>query len=399
MKLLFLIESMAPESGGPAIEVVWLTDMLLRQTDIEVTVASLTPIDRSLPLHPDIHYVQFDNPVFPRRSWLRAIGDLRQLIREHDVLFTSGIWGPVDGFALRLAWQQHKPVYIRVCGMLEPYILTRSPLKKQLARLLYLRHNLRLATGLIVNSESEARNVRKAGVISEKILVIPNGVQPVGARFHQFEARRSLGLDAHRPVLLYLSRLHPKKGLHVLLQAMALLPTHKRNFSLLVAGEYSDTRYQAQIERLIIEGSLQSMVHFSGLVTGINKELHFQAADSFILPSQSEGLPNAVLEAMAHGLPVIVTKGCNLPEVITHKAGLVLELSVANLTRALDWFMMGGTVLSVASQGAQRLVKERFNVEQTLHEYQRILVKHRPNSARERNVNLANDGVGNQTGH
>lgn len=373
MKLLFLIESMAAESGGPATVVVRLTELMVRQPGVQITVACLTPRPQSLPLHPDVHFFQFNNPVFPKPSWVRAIGDLKQLISQHDLVFTSGIWGPIDGFALRLAWQQHKPVFIRVCGMLEPYILNRHPLKKRLARLLYLKENLRQATGVIVNSQSEARNVAKVGVPTKKILVIPNAVRPVGVLPNQSEVKQSLGLDPYRPVLLYLSRLHPKKGLHVLLQAMALLPAHKRNFTLLVAGDYSDKKYQAQIEDLVQTGDLGEMVHFSGLVTGPDKERHFRAADVFILPSQSEGLPNAVLEAMAHGLPVIVTKGCNLPEVADYGAGLVVDLSVANLTRALQWFMTGGTPLTTASAGALRLIEERFSPDQWVRQYKQIL--------------------------
>lgn len=144
-----------------------------------------------------------------------------------------------------------------------------------------------------------------------------------------------------------------------------------------MAGEYSDARYQAQIEGLIHSGSLQEMVHFSGLVTGVDKECHFQAADGFILPSQSEGVPMAVLEAMAHGLPVIITKGCNIPEVADYGAGLVVELSVANLTLALQWFMTGGAPLAAASANAQRLIRERFNPEQSIRQYRQILANHR----------------------
>lgn len=213
MKVLLLIANMTPESGGPATEVVHLTNFIVHQVGgIQVTVACPTPRQQSLPLHPDVHYFQFANPTFPQPSWLRAIIDLRQLINDHDLVITSGIWGPMDGFALRLAWQPHKPVYIRVCGMLEDYIVNRHPLRKRVGRLLYVRRNLNRATGLIFNSESEARNAQKPWVAPKKVLVIPNGVQVTEALPHQQEAKRSLNLNAHWPVLLYLGRLHPKKA-------------------------------------------------------------------------------------------------------------------------------------------------------------------------------------------
>ncbi|GAB3809736.1 hypothetical protein GCM10028819_51980 [Spirosoma humi] len=381
MKLLLLIASMAPESGGPATEVVQLTNFMVHQEGVQVTVACPTARHQSLPLHPDVQYVEFENPVFPTLSWWQATRDLKQLIQEHDLVITSGIWGPIDGFALRLAWQPQKPVYIRVCGMLEDYIVNRHPLRKQIGRLLYVEKNLNQATGLIFNSKSEAHNARKPWVSPKNTLVIPNGVNITNIpEPQQREAKRSLGLDAHQPVLLYLGRMHPKKGLHVLLQAMALLPVHQRTFSLLIAGEYSDARYKTEIENLIEQGGLSKMVRFSGLVTGADKERHFQAADSFILPSQSEGVPMAVLEAMAYGLPVIITRGCNIPEVADYGAGLVVELSVDNLTKALQWFTTGGDPLSIASDNAIRLIRERFSPEQSMDQYKQILANHTPDT-------------------
>lgn len=378
MKLLLLIASMAPESGGPATEVVQLTNFIVKQDDVQVTVACPTPRNQGLVLHADVNYFQFDNPIFPQPSWFRAVSDLRRLISEHDLVITSGIWGPIDGFALRLAWQPMKPVYIRVCGMLENYIVNRHPLRKIIGRLLYVQKNLNQATGLIFNSQSEAHNAKWPWVKPKKVLVIPNGLLLTDVQPHHQEVKVNLGLDPNRPVLLYLGRIHPKKGLDVLLQAMALLPATMRNFNLLVAGEYSDATYKAQIEELLQKGGLEKMVHFSGLVTGAEKERHFQAADGFILPSQSEGMPMAALEAMAHGLPVIITKGCNIPEVAEYEAGLVVDLSPANLTKALSWFLAGGDSLAAASTNALRLINERFSPDQSMDPYKQILANHTP---------------------
>jgi poly(glycerol-phosphate) alpha-glucosyltransferase len=243
--------------------------------------------------------------------------------------------------------------------------------------LLYLRQNLLQAAGVIVDSEVEAHNARKQGVIWEKILLIPNGIELTGLLRRRQEAKYDLGLEANRPVLLYLEQLHPKKGLHVLLQAMALLPTYKRKFTLLVAGTYCNAQYRSRINALVQSGGLQMMVRFTEPSTNAQRESHYQAADGFILPAlQNEGLPQTVLEAMAHGLPVIITKACNLPEVSDYRAGLVTELSVSNLTLALKWFLSGEATLTNASLNAFKLVKERFSLEQSVLKYRQIIDEH-----------------------
>ena len=357
-------------------EIANLTRLLAHEPEIEVTVACLTVRQEGIRLDNRVKYFQFQNPIFPRLSWFMAINDLKNLIDQHDILFSTGIWGPIDGFALRLAWQQDKPVYIRICGMLEPYILARNSWKKSLGKLLYLRKNLRRATGIIVNSWSESLSAKNAGVEEEKILVIPNGVHIKKAVVDKEKVKASFGLDPNYRVLLYLGRLHPKKGFHMLLEAIAQLSKEERKLNLLVAGEFSDESYRSQIHELVQDLELKPFVKFSGLVTGTEKERHFNAADCFILPSQSEGLPNAVLEAMAHGLPAIVTSGCNIPEIAEYEAGKVLDFSVPQLLEAIHWFLSETTSLQSSSEGALRLIKERFSLEDSVNQYKQIIFSH-----------------------
>jgi len=373
VKVLFLIESMTSASGGTASEIARLTELLVEEKNVDITIACPTPKEETIPIADKVKYVQFQNPRFPFYSWLKAVNHLKALIKGNDVVFSTGIWGSMDGFALKLAWRKDKPVYIRVCGMLEPYILARNPLKKKLGLSMYLRQNLDRANGIIVNSQSEALHVEDVKVAKEKILVIPNGINIPEIVMTKEEAKKAMGIQAGKPVLLYLGRLHPKKGLHFLLQAIAALPEKSRNFTLVVAGEFSDDNYRTLIDGLIQENKLQDMVKFTGHIYGEEKERHFCAADCFILPSQSEGLPNAVLEAMAHELPVIITTGCNIPEVNDYKAGLVVDLTVENLTNALAWFVSDKDKVREAARNAKFFIKEKFSPAKTIEAYKEII--------------------------
>ncbi len=366
---------MSPDVGGPAAEVAWLTKLLAEEGH-EVTIATGTGKNESIRTDEKVEYVSFDNPQFLHFSWLNAIKYLKKLIVENDIIFATGIWGPIDGFALRLAWQKNKPVFIRVCGMLEPYILSRHPVKKRLGSLMYVKKNLEKAAGIIVNSHSEAEHVEKAGVKKEKILVIPNGIKIPEKLIDKKTAKKELGLDPSVPVLLYLGRIHPKKGLHFLLEALSGLNIPDKNFKLVVAGDFSDSQYQNKIEHMVEVFHNGEKVVFTGFSTGVKKELHFCAADCFILPSESEGLPNAVLEAMAHKLPVIITHGCNIPEVDQYNAGLVVNTSAEKLKEAINWFLAGEDNLLPAAKNALRLVSEKFSEATSLSLYNNLIKKH-----------------------
>ncbi len=375
MKLLFLIEGMSADVGGPAAEVAWLSKLLAEEGH-EVTIATGTGKNESIPTDEKVNYISFDNPQFLHFSWLNAIKYLKKLIVENDIIFATGIWGPIDGFALRLAWQKNKPVFIRVCGMLEPYILSRHPVKKRIGSLMYVKKNLERAAGVIVNSLSEAEHVEKAGVKKEKILVIPNGIKIPEKIIDKKTAKKELGLDPEEPVLLYLGRIHPKKGLHFLLEALSGLNVPDKHFKLVVAGDFSDSYYQNKIEHMVQVLQNGKKVVFTGFSTGAKKILHFCAADCFILPSESEGLPNAVLEAMAYKLPVIITHGCNIPEVEQYNAGLVVDTSSVKLKDAINWFLTGKDNLLPASENAFRLASEKFSESTSLKLYVSLIKKY-----------------------
>ncbi|GAB3545442.1 glycosyltransferase [Spirosoma fluminis] len=375
MKILFLVESMSSRSGGPTNEIARITDLLTSNPCLEITVACLRNESDNVLLNEKVNYYYF-NVTNLLLNFFRVVKELHLLIKESDVIFSTGIWGPVDGLALRLAWITGKPVYLRICGMLEPYIVKRNVLKKWFGFNAYLKSNLNKATGVIVNSEDEAQHVKLYVNEEAKIRVIPNGVEIQATLYNKVLAKQHLGLSLSMPTLLYLGRIHPKKGLHLLLEAILHLPNNKRNFILVVAGEFSDNNYKTKIENIIYNNQLQTIVKFSGLVTGHDKDKHFAAADMFILPSQSEGLPNAALEAMACGLPVILTKECNMSELANYGAGIIINLSIEDIVDSIEWFLLNHTNLLEMSNNAKQYILDKFNPDASRKLYMNIISSH-----------------------
>jgi poly(glycerol-phosphate) alpha-glucosyltransferase len=161
--------------------------------------------------------------------------------------------------------------------------------------------------------------------------------------------------------MLFLSRVHPKKGLPALIEAMAAVPgPEAARWHLVVAG-WDQGGHQAELEALAAAKGLNRRVHFVGPVFGEEKRASLAAADAFVLPSLSEGLPMAVLEAWAFRLPVLMTPQCNIPEGARHGAAIEADPTVAGLTEGLlRLAAMPGDELRAMGDSGRALVENHF---------------------------------------
>jgi glycosyltransferase involved in cell wall biosynthesis len=338
MKIGFLIESMAVASGGPS-RVAGVIASGLAERGHEVRIGTLPRDSELVKVNPQVIIEHVSGKVSNPLNWMSAVAGIRRLASQVDVLFVSGIWGPVDGLCLRLANVRNIPVHIRICGMLEDYILKRNPGRKWIGRNFYTDRNLMRAASLIVNTKIEKRHVEELG-FTNPIRVIPNGVVLPTAddKISREQAARLLGLELRKSdkVLLYLSRIHPKKGLHVLLEAIVGDFRDRGDWRLVVAGDFFQGEgYEERIRHAVASSGMSDRIHFVGEVAGERKRAAFSLADLFVLPSESEGFSNAIIEAMSWGLPALITEGCNFPEVGEEKAGWVTEPKSGAVKRAL----------------------------------------------------------------
>lgn len=374
MRYGFLIESLSVASGGPS-RVAGVIASALVERGHAVTIATLKEKEALVTLDEriEIRFLAPADRVFPRMR--KIIHGIHGLASEVDVIVVSGIWGPVDGLALRIARMQDTPVYIRICGMLEDYILRRNAWKKQLARTLYVNANLHRATGLLVNTKIEGQHVKALGYKTD-VKVIPNGVVPPApdenlTRANALELMK-LDVPDSTKVLLYLSRIHPKKGLHVFIPAFADFLKDHPDWILVVAGDYFSEDYKKQIETLISECRLQDKIVFTGEIAGSQKQAAFSLADAFVLPSESEGFSNAVVEALSWSLPVLITKGCNFPEVEEAGAGKVVDYNTDSLLHGLVALAGDPTDLSTFGKNARQLVEDKYLLADIVDKYESL---------------------------
>ncbi|MCA9239565.1 MAG: glycosyltransferase [Planctomycetales bacterium] len=283
-------------------------------------------------------------------GWSPGLRD-RVLSEDIDILHLHALWMYTSVLAAKWKKRTRRPLVVTPNGMLEPWARSNSAWKKRIAGLLYERDMLSRANVLQANTQKERDDLRSFG-LRNPVAIIPNGVY--------LPATERRGSDGPR-TLLYLGRLHHKKGILELLSAWAKsLRGSAGNWRLVVAG-WGSNETEATFRQRIAELSLAESVRYVGPRFGQEKAATYREADAFILPSHSEGLPMAVLEAWAYSLPVLMTDHCNLPEGFQRGAAVRIEPTADSIEAGLQsLFEMSDEELRGMGGRGRRLVEERF---------------------------------------
>lgn len=277
-------------------------------------------------------------------------GAMRQRLAslKPDVVHLHGLWGPS---ARALAGWQATPYVVAPHGMLDSWALARSAAKKRLSGALWERRLLRGAAFVHALAEAEAAAVRAYGY-DGRLEIVPNGVElpdqitPAGF--------------GEQKTMLFMGRLHPKKGLAELLSAWALLPQAVwEGWHLQVAG-WDEINILDDLRQQSAALGIADRVSFPGGLHGAAKDAALRGASAFILPSYSEGLPMAVLEGWAYGLPVFMTDACNLPEGFAAGAAFCVTTDPAHMARVLEQVLSDSQALAAAGAAGRKLAQEQF---------------------------------------
>lgn len=305
---------------------------------------------------------------------------MRQVIRNADIVHNHSLWMLPNSYASRIAKRYRKPVVITIHGALEPWAIQHSGWKKQLAGRWFQFRELREADCLHVNSLQELEGIRQFG-LRNPVAVIPNGVN-----WEQFAELPTPELFyARRPVLrgkrlvLFMARLHKKKGLMHLLEAWDRNRTQFGGWHLGIAGP--DDGYEQVIRDFIQANNLDDSISLLGALRGEEKRQALVAAECFVQPSFSEGFSMSVLEAMASGKPVLITPGCNFPEAIQAGGAIQVDPNTESTSQGLRKLLMSTEEeLHEMGRRCRNLVRDGYTwhsvAEQILHLYQWLLGRH-----------------------
>ncbi|HEX4139548.1 MAG TPA: glycosyltransferase [Candidatus Methylacidiphilales bacterium] len=285
-----------------------------------------------------------------------------------DLAYVAGLWKYPMLAAQRWARAARKPLIVAPHGMLEPWAVRHSGWKKKLAGRLFQDAQLRDAACLRALCAPEVASFRAYG-LRNPVAVVPNGVDL--SSLAQPAPPRPARFPAGRKVLLYLGRIHDKKGLAQLLAAWAQARDAASGWLLAIAG-WDQGGHEAELKIRASQLGLawsdapandaNAGVLFLGPQFGPDKDACYAACDAFVLPSFSEGLPMVVLEAWARAKPVLMTPACNLPEGFAAGAALRIEpdaVPIASGLRAL--FEMSSENRHVMGRNGRALAEAKFD--------------------------------------
>jgi len=382
VRTLHVIPSVSPVRGGPT-HAVLNTVRALRDCGIDAEIATTNDNGSEqvldVPLDTTTEYkgvpTRFFSSFDPNAGKLKFTSDktflfslsltrwLWQNLREYDLVETRYLFSYPSTCARAIANQQRVPYIIHPTGQLDSWALAQSRLKKRIYSWFFEHRHLQKAAAIQCSSTGEVEDVRNFG-ITTPTFVVPVGVNfpnPIAKAHHQL--REAYGISEQTPIILFLSRLHYKKRPDLLIRALAKVATQQLDFHLLVAGS-GDSKYLAELKQLVVSVGLSEQVSFTGFVNGSEKELILQGSDLFVLPSFSENFGVAIAEAMAAGLPVVLTPGIQISEeVAAADAGLVVEGEIESLSSAIAQLLTSPHLREKMGQNGKQLVRDRYSWE------------------------------------
>ena len=354
MKVLQSIWSLASENGGPTRSTIGLSKALA-SAGVEVMLVSHVPGKVSSAGQEELKACGVWFCEGRGNGLFTALEDSRRILDEFkpDIVHLQGLWKMSTHAMNVMAAKRSIPIVISPRGMLDPWALSVKKWKKRLGMLMYQHHALKRAKAIHVTSELEAKHVRDFG-LSQSIIIAANGVTiPLGTG-------RVIGKDSTKRghTAVFISRLHPGKGLLLLADAWAKVKPD--GWKMVVAGPDRHGHKMEVVARLHNLG-IERDWDFIGELNDTEKWRALNGADLFIHPSASENFGISIAEALAARVPVITTKGCPWAE-IQNKCGWWIDRNVDSLVVAMHEAMaLTDEQRQIMGEYGRRLINEKYS--------------------------------------
>jgi glycosyltransferase involved in cell wall biosynthesis len=383
---LHVIPSVSAKHGGPSYAVRAIA-RALKAVDVDVTIATTdddgddarlgVPIGERVDEDgAGVYYFRRD--ILPYKVSVGLARWLRSNVSKFDVVHVHALFSFSSTTAAHYAHHKGVPYMIRPLGVLNRYGLeNRRPVLKKLTMPLIENRILRHSATIHYTSEAEKR---EASEVSAEIAMHRAAViaLPIEREIGEAdELRRAFPQIQNKRVILFLSRIDPKKGIELLLDAFAKVSQQLSGVALVIAGK-GEANYTAALRQRSKELKIDNNVIWAGHLEGALKAAAFAAADVFVLPSYSENFGIAAGEAMACGIPTIVTEGVAVSEEIrANEAGIVISTEAHEVASAIYRMLTDLELAGRLSANAKRLAAGRYSLEaigaQLRNLYDRIL--------------------------
>ncbi|WP_301750316.1 glycosyltransferase [uncultured Erythrobacter sp.] len=377
MKILLLTGSMDVSAGGPP-RVVAGSAIGLASQGHEVKIASLAslaaPEEKILEDFSGLATPNISLHVYPA-SLPHQLGrsammqrDLPHMLDGCSAVHVHGVWEQCLADVARAATKLGIPVFVSAHGMLDPWSMRQSRWKKVIAlRLLGTGKMLRSAKAIIYGTQDERQDC--ASVLpGSASAIVPNGIALESLSLDQLPddtdlLRRFPQLADWQTTILFFSRIHPKKGVNLLIDAFLACAPEAPGAGLLIAGIAQDAEFETLLRRKISDSSYADRIIFTTDLSGEEARVVFRQSEIFALPSHQEGFSMAILEAMALEKPLLITDRCHLPDVSGSWAcGVVVKDDIAGITEGLrELLAKTPDALNCMGQNGRRVVEQNFS--------------------------------------
>ena len=349
MRILHYIPSIDESSGGVGAYMQLLSRDLGKLCELHVVTHRS---EKMLALENcQLHFIPLNNNPFSNKSKAEFLQLLKTI--QPDVFHTNCCWMPQS--ARTAMWAKHEgfKVVYTPHGMLEPWIMKRHYwTKKMPALLLFQKRGVQIADIVHATAKSERENLLALGW-NKNITVIPNCV-----RIDEIEMKQSW---ERKKNILFLSRVHVKKGINFLIEAASQLKNELEGYTITIAGPGEES-YVSELKQMASRLGVADMFRFIGPVFGDEKWKLYQEADVFVLPTHSENFGIVVAEALASGVPVITTTGTPWEELNANECGWCVSIGTLPLVDALRKFLAcSEKELSVMGQKGRKLILDNYS--------------------------------------
>jgi len=369
MRVLHVIGGVPPRAGGPTSGLFGLVrsvrgfgvDAEVATTDSNIW-GNLSVLLGERIVEQGVPIIYFQSPVFQKYGLSPDLaGWLQEHVQAYDLLHIHGVFAHPTIAAARAAARARVPYIIRPCGELDPWPLRKnSPLKWGFLRALGFRI-LHRAAAVHATSEMEALALKRLGIQSP-IVTIPLGVDydSMDSGVCPGEFRAAYPECDGKKIILFLSRIDPIKGLDLLFRATKDLASKRDDFLLVIAGSGAPS-FEERLRARIARAGLDGYVRLCGFLGGHLKRAALKDADIFVLPSYHENFGMAVVEAMAAGLPVVVSDQVGIHrEIQEAAAGVITRCDAREIAMALERLLDDESLRRRMGENGTRLVQERF---------------------------------------
>ena len=394
MKILHIVPTYLPayRYGGP-IKTVHELNKRLAKKGCEATVYT-TNIDgegvSNVPLGEEVNIDGVKVFYFPVsfRPWqysCRLRRALAKNINDFDLVHITSVFLSASTLGAYYAKKFNKPYIISPRGSLMAEPLKKSGLKKKIYLSLVEKKNLANASAIHFTTEMEKEEYLKAGLPLKKVIVIPNGIerevaQNLTRNYAEKSFRKKFGIFSDKKIVLFLSRISWKKGLDTLIPTFAEVIKKEPKTVLVIAGG-DDEGYGENLKSQISNLKINNSVIFTGMLLGNDKIAAYRESDVFVLPSYSENFGQTVVESMACGTAVVITKNVGVaPSVERVGTGIVIEKNEKQLTEAILKILGNPKIAVEMGKRGRELVEKEFFwpeiVEKLMKEYNVIINNH-----------------------